>query len=91
VITVFAPTIQTVTWHFSGDGSCLQTFVTITSDGMGTGTQITSERLCTWMADGSQVTITFAGGAGPVTITLPFSFSALNRLRLGSDEFDRVP
>lgn len=92
VITVFAPTIQTVTWRFSGDGTCLQTIVTITRDNtmMGTGTQITSERPCTWTADGAQVTITFAGGAGPVVFTFPYSFPDQNRLRLGADEFDRV-
>ncbi|HEU4587906.1 MAG TPA: hypothetical protein VFS11_04620 [Gemmatimonadales bacterium] len=90
VITAFAPTIQTVTWRFSGDGTCLQTFVTITSDGMGGGTQFTSDRPCVWTADASQVTITYAGGAGPVVTTLPFSFPAANVLRLGADEFDRV-
>ncbi len=90
VITVFSPTMQTVTWRFSGDGTCLQTFVTITSDGMGGGTQLTSERPCTWTASSSQVTVTYAGGAGPVVTTLPYSFPAQNVLRLGNDEFDRV-
>jgi hypothetical protein len=91
VITAFAPTIQTVTWRFSDDGTCVQTFVTITGgDGMSGGTQFTSDRPCTWTANGAQVTVNFAGGAGPVVSTLPYSFPSADVLRLGADEFDRV-
>jgi hypothetical protein len=86
VTTVFAPTIQTVTWRFSGDGTCLQTFVTITD----TGLQYTTDRPCTWTADRATVTVTYAGVAGPVVFNMSYSFPDQNRLRLDADEFDRV-
>ncbi|HET7599206.1 MAG TPA: hypothetical protein VFK09_02885 [Gemmatimonadales bacterium] len=85
VVTAFLPTIQTVTWRFGADGVCLQSFLTIDN-----GVEFTSDRPCTWVADRSTVTVTYAGAAGPVTFTMDYSFPAEDALRLGQDEFSRV-
>ncbi|HEU5170483.1 MAG TPA: hypothetical protein VFU46_08090 [Gemmatimonadales bacterium] len=86
VNTAFLPShLQTTTWHFSPDGSCLQTFLTIAD-----GVELTSTRACTWTADAATVTITYAGAAGPVTFTLRYSFPASDRLRLDANEYARV-
>lgn len=78
-------TLQTVTWRFDADGACLETFLTITD-----GIQNQMDRLCTWTADVTRVTVTYAGVGGPVTFSLQYSFPAPDVLRLDSDEFSRV-
>jgi hypothetical protein len=87
VNTAFLPTIQTVTWRFSPDGSCSQTFLTITD-----GVELTETRACEWSADNraATVTITRMGATGPVTFTLRYSFPSPAVLRLDGDEYSRV-
>ena len=51
VNTAFLPTIQTVTWRFSPDGTCSQTFLTITD-----GVELTETRACDWRADSRAAT-----------------------------------
>jgi hypothetical protein len=86
VITTFLPaTVQTVTWRFDADGACLETFLTITD-----GIQNQMDRLCTWRADATTVTVTYTGVSGPVTFSMHYSFPAPDVLRLDSDEFSRV-
>jgi hypothetical protein len=86
VITAFFPgTVQTVTWRFDADGACLETFLTITD-----GFQNESDRPCTWSADASTVTVTYAGAGGLVTFSMQYSFPAPDVLRLDADEFSRV-
>lgn len=87
VNTAFLPTIQTVTWRFSPDSSCSQTFLTITD-----GVELTETRACEWSADSraATVTITRMGATGPVTFTLRYSFPSPAVLRLDGDEYSRV-
>ena len=86
VITAFLPsTVQTVTWRFDADGACLETFLTITD-----GIQNESDRPCTWSADATTVTVTYAGAGGPVTFSMQYSFPAPDVLRLDADQFSRV-
>jgi hypothetical protein len=86
VTTVFLPnTIQTTTWRFAAEGLCQETFLTITD-----GAQLTTDRACTYEADATNVTVTYAGPTGPVTFTMRYSFPTPNVLRLDADEFDRV-
>ena len=79
--------IQTVTWRFSPDGSCSQTFLTIAD-----GVELSETRGCEWTADGraATVTITRAGATQPVTFTLRYSFPSANVLRLDRDEYARI-
>jgi hypothetical protein len=87
VNTAFLPTIQTVTWRFSPDGTCSQTFLTITD-----GVELTETRACEWRADSraATVTITRSGATQPVTFTLRYSFPFSNVLRLDGNEYSRV-
>ena len=87
VNTAFLPTIQTVTWRFSPDGTCSQTFLTITD-----GVELTETRACEWRADSraATVTITRSGATQPVTFTLRYSFPSSNVLRLDGNEYSRV-
>lgn len=88
VNTAFLPShIQTVTWRFSPDGSCSQTFVTIAD-----GIELTETRACTWTADAraATVTVTRMGATTPVTFTLRYSFPSADVLRLDRDEYSRV-
>lgn len=87
VNTAFLPTIQTVTWRFSPDGTCSQTFLTITD-----GVELTETRACDWRADSraATVTITRSGATQPVTFTLRYSFPSSNVLRLDGNEYSRV-
>lgn len=87
VNTAFLPTIQTVTWRFSPDGTCSQTFLTITD-----GVELTETRACEWEADrqAATVTITRSGATQPVTFTLRYSFPAADVLRLDGNEYSRV-
>lgn len=77
--------IQTTTWRFHGDGTCLQTFLTIAD-----GVQLVTDRPCTWIADPTTITVTRMGATRPVTFTLHYSFPDPDRLRLDDDEFERV-
>jgi len=87
VNTAFLPTIQTVTWRFSPDGTCSQTFLTITD-----GVELTETRACEWLADSraATVAITRTGATQPVTFTLRYSFPSSNVLRLDGNEYSRV-
>ena len=86
VNTAFLPsTIQTTTWRFDADGACLESFLTITD-----GLQSESDRPCSWTADATTVTVTYAGPVGLVTFTLQYSFPTADVLRLDADEFSRV-
>jgi hypothetical protein len=84
----FMPThIQTLTWRFSPDGSCSQTFLTIAD-----GVELTETRACVWVADSqaATVTVTRMGVTQPVSFTLRYSFPSINVLRLDGDEYSRV-
>jgi hypothetical protein len=86
VITALLPsTVQTVTWRFDADGACLETFLTITD-----GVQNQMDRLCTWTAGATTITVTYAGVGGPVTFSMQYGFPAPDVLRLDTDEFSRV-
>ncbi|MGH7629812.1 MAG: hypothetical protein ACREOF_10610 [Gemmatimonadales bacterium] len=88
VVTAFLPShVQTVTWRFSPDGSCSQTFLTIAD-----GIELTETRACTWTTDAraATVTVTRMGATTPVTFTLRYSFPSADVLRLDGDEFSRV-
>jgi hypothetical protein len=87
VNTAFLPTIQTVTWRFSPDGSCSQTFLTITD-----GVELAETRACEWFADAraAAITVTRMGATGPVTFTLRYSFPSSDVLRLDGNEYSRV-
>ncbi len=86
VNTAFLPsTVQTTTWRFDADGACLETFLTITD-----GLQTESDRPCTWSADATTLTVTYAGPGGAVIFTLHYSFPSSDVLRLDADEFSRV-
>jgi hypothetical protein len=86
--TAFLPShIQTLTWRFSPDGSCSQTFLTIAD-----GIELSETRACEWMADSraATVTVTRMGATQPVSFTLRYSFPSADVLRLDSDEYSRV-
>ena len=88
VVTTFLPShVQTVTWRFSPDGSCSQTFLTIAD-----GVELTETRACQWTADPCRgtVTVTRMGATAPVTFTLRYSFPSTDVLRLDRDEYSRV-
>lgn len=88
VNTAFLPShIQTVTWRFSPDGSCSQTFLTVAD-----GVELTEARACTWQADAGAATLTVTrmGATQPVTFTLRYSFPSADVLRLDRDEYSRV-
>jgi hypothetical protein len=86
VVTSFLPnTVQTITWRFDADGACLETFLTITD-----GIENSSDRPCTWTADATRITVSYAGVGGPVTFSMQYSLPSLNVLRLDADEFGRV-
>ncbi len=88
VVTTFLPShIQTVTWRFSPDGSCSQTFLTIAD-----GVELTETRACQWTADPRRATLTVTrmGATAPVTFTLRYSFPSTDVLRLDRDEYSRV-
>ncbi len=88
VTTAFLPShIHTVTWRFSPDGSCSQTFLTIAD-----GVELTETRACTWRADvgAATLTVTRTGATQPVTFTLRYSFPSADVLRLDGDEYSRV-
>jgi len=72
VITTFLPnTVQTITWRFDADGTCLQSFLTITD-----GIENAADRPCTWTADATRITVSYAGAGGPVTFSMQYSFRA---------------
>lgn len=77
--------MQTVTWRFDTDGACLETFLTITD-----GIQNQMDRPCSWTANTTTVTVTYAGVGGLVTFSMTYSFPAPDVLRLDSDQFSRV-
>ncbi len=86
--TAFLPShIQTLTWRFSPDGSCSQTFLTIADE-----VELTETRACEWVDDSrsSTVTITRMGATAPVTFTLRYRFPSPDVLRLDRDEYSRV-
>jgi hypothetical protein len=88
VNTAFLPShVQSVTWRFSPDGTCSQTFVTIAD-----GVELTETRACEWVADSQAavVTITRMGATQPVSFTLRYSFPSVDVLRLDQDEYSRV-
>ena len=88
VNTAFLPShIQTVTWRFSPDGSCSQTFLTIAE-----GVELTETRGCQWVADSraATVTITRMSATQPVSFTLRYGFPSPDVLRLDRDEYSRV-
>jgi hypothetical protein len=86
VITTFLPsTVQTITWRFDADGACLESFLTITD-----GIENAADRPCTWTADATRITVSYAGVGGPVTFSMQYSFPSSNVLRLDADEFGRV-
>jgi hypothetical protein len=87
VTTAFLPTIQSVTWRFSPDGSCSQTFLTIAD-----GVELTETRACEWVADArsATVTITRSGATQPVSFTLRYSLPSSDVLRLDGNEYSRV-
>ena len=88
VNTVFLPThIQSLTWRFSADGSCSQTFLTIAD-----GVELTEVRACSWIENrqAATVTITRMGATAPVTFTLRYSLPSADILRLERDEYSRV-
>jgi hypothetical protein len=77
--------IQTTTWRFGADGSCLQTFLTIAD-----GAQLTSDRPCTYAAGPTTITVTYAGATGPVTFTLHYEFPTPDLLMLDDNQYERV-
>ena len=86
VITTFLPsTVQTITWRFDADGACLESFLTITD-----GIENAADRPCTWTADATRITVSYAGVGGLVTFSMHYSFPSSNVLRLDADEFGRV-
>jgi hypothetical protein len=72
----------TTTWQFDEGGTCRQTVVT---ESLAEGFPRTTERACTFAVNGSEVTISFAGGG---TLTFPFSFAGLSPDRLVLDGFE---
>jgi hypothetical protein len=88
VNSAFLPShFQTVTWRFSPDGTCSQTFLTIAD-----GVELTETRGCEWTTDSrsATVTITRMGATEPITFSLRYSFPSTDVLRLGNDEYSRI-
>ena len=76
----------TTTWRFEADGDCHQT---LESESLSEGFPRVTERSCTFLADGLQVTIAFIGGA---TVVLEYSFAGFSpdRLILDGFEYQRI-
>jgi hypothetical protein len=74
------------TWHFNADGSCHQTMVT---ESLAEGIPRTQDRDCSFSVNGSNVDITFTGGA---MLSLEYSFAGFspNRLVLDGFEYERL-
>ena len=72
----------TTTWQFDAEGTCRQTVIT---ESLAEGFPRTTERACTWVADGGEVAISFVGGG---TLTFGFSFAGLSPDRLVLDGFE---
>lgn len=85
-VTTFLPsTVQTTTWRFDADGACLETFLTVTD-----GIENSADRPCSWTADATRITVSYAGVGGPVIFSMQYRFPSPNVLRLDADEFGRV-
>ena len=72
----------TTTWRFDEGGTCRQTVVT---ESLAEGFPRTTERACTFVVHGSEVTISFAGGG---SLTFAFSFAGFSPDRLVLDGFE---
>jgi hypothetical protein len=76
--------VQTLTtvWEFDDGGTCRQT---VTTESLAEGFPRTTDRTCTFVVNGSDVTISFAGGG---TLTVAFSFAGFDPDRLVLDGFE---
>jgi len=72
----------TTTWRFDPDGACRQTIII---ESLAEGFPRTTERACTWVATGGEVTISFVGGG---TLSFDFSFAGFSPDRLVLDGFE---
>ncbi len=72
----------TTTWRFDADGICRQT---VETESLAEGFPRTTERACTYLTAGDEITIAFLGGG---SVTFEFSFAAFSRDRLVLDGFE---
>jgi len=89
VVVVEVPSdIQTwtTTWRFEPVGNCLQT---VETESLAEGFPRVTERPCTFVTGGSEVTISFTGGG---TLVLEYSFADFSpdRLILDGFEYERL-
>lgn len=77
----------TIVWRFAADGSCRRT---VTTESLVEGFPRTTVTECTYVADGAEVDVTYAGATEPVSF--PYSLVAFSRDRLLLDgiEYQRV-
>lgn len=72
----------TTTWQFDSAGTCRQT---VEIESLAEGFPRTTERSCTFVVSGGNVTISFVGGG---TLTFAFSFAGFSPDRLVLDGFE---
>lgn len=77
----------TTTWRFDADGVCRQQQVI---ESLAEGVPRVTQRSCTYVADGSSITITYLGG-GTLTFEYELAGFSPDRLILDGFEYQRLP